>query len=54
MISLSSDYVSSGLVSSEFGLELTGKVRSVRVDHRLLDAAGTLEAVLADPSILQP
>lgn len=54
MISLSSDYVSSGLGSSEFGLELTGKVRSVRVNHRLLDAAGTLEAVLADPSILQP
>ena len=54
MISLSSDYMNSGLRSSEFGLELTGKVRSVRVNRRLLGAAGTLEAVLANPSILQP
>ncbi|XP_054944763.1 uncharacterized protein [Physeter macrocephalus] len=46
MISLSSDYVNSGLGSSEFGLEPTGKVRSVRVNHRLLDAAGTLESCI--------
>lgn len=33
--------------------ELMGKVRSTKVNHRLLDVAVTLEAVLASPNILQ-